>query len=559
MSLNVQGAKGLTIPEGTVKTIHDKDNRLLWGAVGYSTKYEGDAYQQTYSGKNLLSSTHFYTGSGYYNATVGTQFSAGTSETVTLTWSGDTLSVACTSTWRGAIFLAKVEEGKTYHVYGHQSGNGARTTLYALDSTYTVTRALGNAAADDFTRDGSVTIETGEVYLALAVGCGNPATTITLEKPQIELGSTYTGWEQFYGGVPSPNPDFPQNIQVVTGEQTVKVTGKNLLPLVNQSFSQGSLHYSVDAGKLKMAGSRNVEVQKNALVFKNSFSFKLAAGTYTVSCTETGSYSGTIKLYLLNKADDSTLVAITKNGSNSLTLAQETEIYLGIYSYQLTITDSVLYALQIEQGFAPSTYEPFQGQTFPISLGSIELCGIGKKPDGTYTYQDYIWEDGDTWKVHKEISKYTLNGSESWENWAAGSQTNTMAKRVPNFPTGIVHLSNTDSPVGKIEDSHFQLYAQNVLYSSDIEGIATNTGNLYVRINKARLASVDSTGLKTWFSTHNTTVYYALATPTDTAITDTNLINQLEAIDEWCRRAGYEQTVISVAPNLPLIVSRELI
>lgn len=43
--MNVQNAKNLTIEEGSVKTIHDKDNQLLWGAVGYDTKYAGDATQ----------------------------------------------------------------------------------------------------------------------------------------------------------------------------------------------------------------------------------------------------------------------------------------------------------------------------------------------------------------------------------------------------------------------------------------------------------------------------------------------------------------------------------
>ena len=36
----------------------------------------------------------------------------------------------------------------------------------------------------------------------------------------------------------------------------------------------------------------------------------------------------------------------------------------------------------------------------------------------------------------------------------------------------------------------------------------------------------------TWLSTHNTTVYYALATPTDTTITDSKLIEQLNHIYE---------------------------
>lgn len=37
-----------------VRAIHDKDSRLLWGRLEYDTKYEGDAWQQTYTGKNLF-------------------------------------------------------------------------------------------------------------------------------------------------------------------------------------------------------------------------------------------------------------------------------------------------------------------------------------------------------------------------------------------------------------------------------------------------------------------------------------------------------------------------
>ena len=35
-------------------------------------------------------------------------------------------------------------------------------------------------------------------------------------------------WQPFVGGIPSPNPDYPQDINVVTGKQTVDVWGKNL-------------------------------------------------------------------------------------------------------------------------------------------------------------------------------------------------------------------------------------------------------------------------------------------------------------------------------------------
>ena len=52
--MNLQDVANLTIPEGEVKMIHDKNNRLLWGRLSYDTTYRGNTTQQTYSGKNLF-------------------------------------------------------------------------------------------------------------------------------------------------------------------------------------------------------------------------------------------------------------------------------------------------------------------------------------------------------------------------------------------------------------------------------------------------------------------------------------------------------------------------
>lgn len=55
----------------------------------------------------------------------------------------------------------------------------------------------------------------------------NPGNTnpiyIDLNTLQIEVGSTATSYEPYVGGTASPNPDYPQDINVVTGEQTVTV------------------------------------------------------------------------------------------------------------------------------------------------------------------------------------------------------------------------------------------------------------------------------------------------------------------------------------------------
>ena len=58
---------------------------------------------------------------------------------------------------------------------------------------------------------------------------------------------------------------------------------------------------------------------------------------------------------------------------------------------------------------------------------------------------------------------------------------------------------------------------------------------------------------KTWLDANELEVYYPLATPTDTKITDVTLIGQLNAVHEWLTRYGYNATV---SGNLPIIIDR---
>ena len=67
--------------------------------------------------------------------------------------------------------------------------------------------------------------------------------------------------------------------------------------------------------------------------------------------------------------------------------------------------------------------------------------------------------------------------------------------------------------------------------SQCVEGIGLTTSSLKqlgVYINAT--AEMTEAQFKTWLSTNNVTVYYVLANPTYTIITEQALINQLEAI-----------------------------
>jgi hypothetical protein len=63
---------------------------------------------------------------------------------------------------------------------------------------------------------------------------------------------------------------------------------------------------------------------------------------------------------------------------------------------------------------------------------------------------------------------------------------------------------------------------------------------------------------RTWLGTHNTTVYYALATPNDTKITDSTLIGQLDALagaDTYDSKTYIKVTATN--PNLPALLKVE--
>lgn len=58
----------------------------------------------------------------------------------------------------------------------------------------------------------------------------------TIRNMQMEVGNVATEYEPYTGGMASPNPQYPQEIQSVSGD--VKVLGKNVLPPENVTFAQ---------------------------------------------------------------------------------------------------------------------------------------------------------------------------------------------------------------------------------------------------------------------------------------------------------------------------------
>lgn len=308
-----------------------------------------------------------------------------------------------------------------------------------------------------------------------------------------------------------PTPDTPIPIKVVTGEQNVKIQNKNLFDKDTQVKVQvnagGTLRYGI------IVDAPNKKVSISAKSWNNSIAVKqLSNGTYGdfLNINSNTTFDVTDKLIIYSTSDTAKL-------------------------------DTNIEDLQIEISNVPTEYALYQSQTYPLSLGNIELAKIGN-------YKDYIFKnvtgspyynanlDLNEWYLHKETVDENV-----WEmNWEYESESDTPVPRT------VLRLRNRISRAN---------YFSNCFLSSEMDNqeivnrLKTNGSTWYLALDNtlSEIETSDSNSVKlnkiiTYVQSISANIYYGLATPTNTKITDTTLIQQLENINNNAR--SYKDTTI---------------
>lgn len=217
--------------------------------------------------------------------------------------------------------------------------------------------------------------------------------------------------------------------------------------------------------------------------------------------------------------------------------------------------------LQLELGSEATSYEPYVGGTaspnpdypqavntvtgtqtitingtdYPLDLGSIELCKLGD-------YQDYIYKDGEDWKIHKATAKIVLNGSENIELNTSSTNTTRVAMWNILTPSQSTFQPDVMLPLS----GHFM---GSFIWNEDKEGLYCQIRSIVFRANKSTIGTT-AQSVKSWLVSNNVSVYYALATATDTTITDQTLIAQLEAVRNATLEASNTITNTAAGTNL---------
>ena len=177
-----------------------------------------------------------------------------------------------------------------------------------------------------------------------------------------------------------------------------------------------------------------------------------------------------------------------------------------------------------------------QSQTLPLNLGSIELNKIGE-------WQDYIYKNNNKWYIKKQIGKYIL-----------GETTTVRSGSVLGETKKYVTFANVTNAYG-IDAPYFNILSNKIISSNGTPSLYS--GYLF---NQTLVVVVDDNDTKDTVNQkiQGATLLYQLGSAgfTDTEITDTTLIEQLEEIDKM---KSYEGTTIITSTyeegNAQMIIS----
>lgn len=362
----------------------DSDNGKIQDMMLY-----GKSEQKQYSGKNLL------------NATLQTTTRNG----VTCTANGDgtyTLNGTATDI---AIFVVYYNFADVYgsasslKMVGCPSGGSAQK--YFLRSY----RKGGNPEIlDEYGSGISIgSFKETESNIAILVKSGVTVNNLIF-KPMLttDTTATYADFEPYTGGIPSPNPDYPQEIKSVVNP-TVKVCGKNLL---NPTFktntysgvaltNNGDGTYTIEgtnnsSGELIFSLVPTVDEQKalyNSLIGKN-VKFIVESGS-----TISGSV-GRICFVFYNKTENRYSSEIYNGGNVTVPTGYDLSVVDMHINVGQTVPKTILKPMITTDLTATyDDFEPYHEQTvtIPYTLNAIPVNSGGNITiDGQQYIADYV-------------------------------------------------------------------------------------------------------------------------------------------------------------------------
>lgn len=199
-----------------------------------------------------------------------------------------------------------------------------------------------------------------------------------LEDIQVEIGTEATAYEPYTGGIPSPNPDYPQEIRSVVNP-VVKIYGNNLLDakMINRTINGIEFVPRAD-GTLAINGTARASVTYTIV---NNFALK--AGTYSIKGC---------KAYYIEKNGKRGWFGTDKNTFTVKTFDSDVKLNVLVFIPTGTTVSEILKPM-LAKGDIEREYEQYKEQVvnLPYTLNAIPVKNGGNITiDGQQYIADYV-------------------------------------------------------------------------------------------------------------------------------------------------------------------------
>lgn len=348
-------------------------------------------------------------------------------------------------------------------------------------------------------------------------------------------GATYT---------PTTSGIYDIRLNYWYGFNIQNLTFKPMLEQGSQATSY--LPYNTLEARIRGKNLAHIEAEgKYRSSVSGNFSINANYNGYIANVRPNTTYTGGFTNMSSNYNDVSNLCYFDKNmnfiSGEAYNTANKTFTTPSNCAYVTMAVKTTIIDFQLEEGSTATDYEPYKTpRTYQFSLGNNKFYSIGD-------YADELLYDVDEDKVYKKANVGEKTFTESGTYFKnSQSDTNYLYYTAFSNKAGQGMLANnlTLKAIGDIN-------GDNSISKVGISEISTNPTIFYLNVGYYMSEnSVD--GLKSFLNSNPITLYYTLATPTRTELTDTTLKQQVK---NWYYSQSFNgTTIIESNGDLPMII-----
>ena len=505
----LQGTMIVSTAEG--ESIHLKDSAK---ARFRGLKLFGKTNQKRSSGKNKIPEGYSLSSEGTTN---GVSYKVNDDGTITLN-----------GTATGAITLIVIdtskpfslEAGKEYCLSGSPSDASASKYYISIQTT------SWKGTVNSILTPTPFTALENPYYMYITIGNGVTLNNVVF-KPQIEEGSTATEYEPPSGGIATPTPDSPSDMNNICADGSVEVGvyGKNLIPYpyFDTTLIQNGITFT-DNGDGTITVNGTAADTANFMCANMGSPVPIKAGTYLVSGCPANGGANTFEFAFgwRENVGDTRQLLYEQGSGIEYTFEKDGYIdFICVARKGVTANNDVFKPMMRVAESTDGTWEAYkEPQTIQVTTEN-GLMGIPVTSGGNYTDvdgQQWVCDEIDLARgvYVQRINKYTLTGEESWG--VSGVQSG-IKEGFTRYDCAFV------APLTSSNDSLWSHFPHKGTYVKDGYGAWVHPGSSTKVALRIVTDHATAEELKAWLADKATseepvTVLYILAEPIETPLTD---------------------------------------